>query len=256
MNYYPFHVGDYRRDTHYLTHEGHYIYRTLLDEYYHSEGPLPLDKRALLRKCGLTTDQMPLLEGILDDFFLERSDGYMNKHCERVIGEYKVRAETARINGSKGGRPPKPKRTRRVTVAIPNLTGSKANQEPITKNQEPVVKDNVSLRDTGETGGSTVGVPFKEIARLWNIMATEQDLPLVEVDKMPTTIKGQLRQRHKDLDKDLNRWFNFFKYIAGNDFLAGRAPPGRDRSTPFRATLLWVTKQLNFHKIAAKEFDQ
>lgn len=142
MNFYPFHIGDYRRDTHYLSHEGHYIYRTLLDEYYHQELPLPLDKRLLLRKCGLSSDQMPLLEEILSDFFIERTLGYVNKHCERVIDEYKGKAERARVNGSKGGRPAKPRRTQRVPVANPEQTGSKANQEPVTSNQKKTKKGN------------------------------------------------------------------------------------------------------------------
>lgn len=99
-------------------------------------------------------------------------------------------------------------------------------------------------------------VPFQGIAQLWNVMASNENLPLVEATKLPTTLKGQIRQRHKDLNSDLKRWDNFFKYISNNDFLAGRATPGRDRSTPFRATLLWVTKEINFHKISAKEYDQ
>ena len=105
-----------------------------------------------------------------------------------------------------------------------------------------------------EKAAFTPDVPFEAIKTLWNIMANEQGLPLVM--KITTAMKGQIRQRHIDLARDMNRWHNFFQYISKNDFLAGRAPPGRDRSSPFRATLLWVTKETNFQKIAAKEFDQ
>lgn len=142
MNYYPFHVGDYRRDTHYLTHEGHYIYRTLLDEYYHSELPLPLDKRLLLRQCGLTTDQLPLLEDILTDFFNEGALGYVNKHCERVISEYKARIEQASIAGTASAKARQLKRTgvkralkSSTTDAAQKSNGCSTNQEPRTNNQ-------------------------------------------------------------------------------------------------------------------------
>ncbi len=97
-------------------------------------------------------------------------------------------------------------------------------------------------------------IPYKTIAEIWNIMAAKNDLP--QVVKITTAMKGHIRQRHIDLERDLNRWHNFFKYIANNDFLAGRASPGRDRAKPFRCTLLWATQETNFQKIAAKEYDQ
>ncbi|GAH88274.1 unnamed protein product, partial [marine sediment metagenome] len=39
------------------------------------------------------------------------------------------------------------------------------------------------------------------------------------------------------------------------EFLSGKAPPGYGRNKPFRSTLLWVTKETNFAKIAAGEYN-
>ncbi len=95
-------------------------------------------------------------------------------------------------------------------------------------------------------------VPIQEIINKWNALAYKEGLPLVV--KVTTTIKGQIRQRWRDIPT-LDKWDNFFSHISANDFLAGRANPGNGRSKPFRSTLLWITKETNFAKIAAGEYD-
>ena len=43
MNYYPFHIGDYLSATRHLSWEEDCAYRRLLDVYYTSEKPLPIE---------------------------------------------------------------------------------------------------------------------------------------------------------------------------------------------------------------------
>lgn len=50
--WYPFYVGDYRKDTARLSTEQHGAYRLLLDEYWVA-GPLPDDDQVLARIAGL-----------------------------------------------------------------------------------------------------------------------------------------------------------------------------------------------------------
>jgi len=264
VHYYKLNIPTWTQSTRHLLPEEEGIYLRLVNHYYDTEQPFPEDLSAILRRLQLRPYK-DIVDAILAEFFEKSDKGWQHKKIEHVLKDFRKKAKINKINGAKGGRP---RRGIALKQTVSEPDGLKVgtqkkpthnpNQEPITTNQEPLTKENkddvLADANTGENTVSTKGAPFTEIAELWNIMAKKNDLP--QVVKITTAMKGQIRQRHGDLEHDLNRWDNFFKYIAGNDWLAGRTPAARDRSTPFRATLLWVTKETNFQKIAAKEFEQ
>ena len=96
MNTYEFHIGDYYRRTKNLSQIEHYIYRSLLDECYLSETPLPADIRLIMREIGLTSDQKDDLEYILDRYFELDDDGYHHEHVEQVLARVYAKSEQAK----------------------------------------------------------------------------------------------------------------------------------------------------------------
>jgi hypothetical protein len=60
VNYYPHHIGDYLRDTVHLTMIEDGAYRRMLDLYYASEKPLPLDLSWLCRLMRAERDEEKL----------------------------------------------------------------------------------------------------------------------------------------------------------------------------------------------------
>jgi hypothetical protein len=94
-------------------------------------------------------------------------------------------------------------------------------------------------------------VPVQEIVNNWNDFAEINRLP--KVVKITNTLRGQIRQRWTDIPS-MAQWDNFFHAISSSTFLSGKAPPGNGRTQPFRSTLLWITKETNFAKIAAGEY--
>lgn len=256
MHYYKLNIPTWTQSTRHLLPEEEGVYLRLVNHYYDTEQPIPEDIHPILRRLQLLPYR-DIVDVILLEFFDKSEKGWEHKKIEHILKDFRKNTKKNRLNGAMGGRPRLDKalsisqsEPSGLPVASQSEPNGNPNHKPITINQEPLTKEITA----GENAVSTEGVPFKEIVQLWNIMAEKNGLP--QVVKLTSAMKGRIRQRHQDLDRDLNRWDNFFKYIQNNDFLAGRAEPGRDRSTPFRATLLWVTNDTNFQKIAAKEYSQ
>lgn len=85
MNYYKFHIGDYLTRTMHLADAEDLAYRRLIDMYYITERPLPLDINVLVRHIRLDAD---VIEPVLSQFFEKTEDGYFNKRCDDEVKKY------------------------------------------------------------------------------------------------------------------------------------------------------------------------
>lgn len=135
MHYYQFNIADYRKDTQHLTPIEHYIYRELIDWYYLDESPIPKKTQLVIRRLRLVTENNQDLINVLEEYFTETENGWVHGRIDQEIERYHNKAEVARANGNKGGRPKKPRKTQPVNLANPEITQGKANQEPRTINQ-------------------------------------------------------------------------------------------------------------------------
>jgi uncharacterized phage protein (TIGR02220 family) len=146
MHYYQHNIADYRKDTAHLTLLEHGIYRQLMDTYYLDEKPI--ETQSVIRRLSIKTEEeAKALNNVLNDFFTlsECGNFHSKKRCDEEIIKYQAKAESARVNGQKGGRPKKPRKTQPVILANPNITQTKANHKPLTINQEPLTKENKPL---------------------------------------------------------------------------------------------------------------
>jgi uncharacterized protein YdaU (DUF1376 family) len=140
MHYYQFHIADFALHTTHLTLEEEAVYRRLLDFYYDTEKPIPKETSRVIRRLRLI-DYSNIVESVLVEFFILQDDGWHNLRADEEIKSYQSKADIARENGKKGGRPKKnnQQKTQPVILANQEETGSKANHKPITRtnNQEP-----------------------------------------------------------------------------------------------------------------------
>jgi uncharacterized protein YdaU (DUF1376 family) len=254
MNYYQFHIADWALHTSHLTLEEEGVYRRLLDYYYDTESPIPTETQPVIRRLRLKGYEETVSE-ILAEFFVLEADGWHNLRADSEIQAYNAKAEQARQNGKRGGRPKKNKdlpnenqeKTQPVISGNQQKSGSKANQEPRTINQEPETKSGA--------GGSPPGppeperVPFSKIIDLYH--RTLPELPACK--KLTDARKGYIRQRHIEDIHDLDQWERYFMAVSRSDFLMGRKPGSGDRP-PFRADLEWLTKPSNFAKVAEGKY--
>ena len=150
MHYYQFNISDWALHASHLTLEEDAIYRRLLDFYYDTESPISNNPDDYMRRLRLVKHR-DMVADILLEFFDLEDDGWHNKRADAEIARYHAKAETAKINGAKGGRPkkitqkepiPNPEETQPVILANPEETGSKANYELLTKNYELETNNN------------------------------------------------------------------------------------------------------------------
>ena len=115
MIWYKFYLGDYITHTNHLSDAEDLAYRRLLDLYYISEKPIPLDTESVARKIRLDLD---ITESVLGEFFDKGVDGYRNSRCDAEITKYQHQVENNRQLGKRGGRP---KKTESITEAEPKV---------------------------------------------------------------------------------------------------------------------------------------
>lgn len=145
VNYYPHHIGDYLRDTLHLSAIEDLVYRRMLDLYYASEKPLPLEFNWLCKLLRLHDDkEREAVKEILRQFFDQTESGWRNKRADKEIRLSYQRAKVARANGKRGGRP----KTQRVISGLakhnPTLTQEKATQnQNQNQNQYPKPKEEI-----------------------------------------------------------------------------------------------------------------
>ncbi len=106
MNYYNFHIGDYARRTRHLTVLEDLFYRRLLDLYYTTETPLPLDLAQLYRLTMASEESYrEALRTVLREFFEETEAGWVNSRADEEIQVMREKQQKQRERANKRWKP-------------------------------------------------------------------------------------------------------------------------------------------------------
>jgi uncharacterized protein YdaU (DUF1376 family) len=237
MNYYPFHIGDFRSGTVNMTRQTRWIYRDMLDIYYDDEKPLPLDLDLLCNQIGAESeDERRIVERLLRFKFVKTDDGYWHEICDRVITEYHKKAEIAQANGKLGGRPKKAKANQSkpsgfqsgsnpVPSGVANQTQSEANQEPITNNQNQKQKQ-------GAPSALPDWMPLDSWAGYLEMRKKIKKAPTDRAVVLLIASLGKMRDEGQDiaavLDKSIkNNWTDVYPIRDGQQARAGPGTPAK-----------------------------
>lgn len=147
MHYYKFNIADWHLGTSHLSLEEEAAYLRLINYYYDTEEPIPLETDRVFRRLRLGKGSDVGLS-VLDEFFTKTKDGWIHERCDREIDSYQEKADANRENGKKGGRPRKikglddnPEKPSGFILGTQEKPTDNLNQEPLTKNQEPPTKE-------------------------------------------------------------------------------------------------------------------
>ena len=133
MIWYKFHLGDYLTHTMHLSDAEDLAYRRLLDLYYMSERPIPLDTELVSRKIRLDLD---ITELVLREFFERTDEGYRNSRCDVEIAKYQHQVSINKRSAKQGGRPKKtelePTRNRKLTLTEEDKEEEETPKPPLS----------------------------------------------------------------------------------------------------------------------------
>jgi uncharacterized protein YdaU (DUF1376 family) len=168
MHYYQHHIGDFIKDTSFLTNEEVGIYLKLLWLYYDTEKPLPNSMSELSMKVNARSQQ-DALQSILGMFFDLQGDEWHHKRCDREIEHYRQQLESA----SKAGKASAAKRAinRRSTTVQQTFNECSTtvqptnNQQPITNNQSNKPKSNGIVVAKPEGVSETLWQSYKALRK-------------------------------------------------------------------------------------------
>lgn len=242
MHYYKRNLGDYAKKAGRLSMLQHGSYTLLIDACYDREA-FPTLEQAIEWTWASTTEEIEAVTFVLRKFFTLENGVYVQKRIEEEIAEYHGKAETNRriaIERETRRKELSTNRARTVNEAPPN-------QEPLTKNQEPVLKPsntNVLL----VAGGDVPKCPHQEIIALYR-----QILPQCHGVRDWTAAREKAlatRWKEKKEHQSLAYWESLFKYIASCPFLVGKAG-----NKPFLVSLDWICKAENFAKIREGRYE-
>lgn len=236
MNYYQHHIGDYDSHTAHLTWLEDAAYRRLMCLYYRTEKALPADGVQVCRLIRAHTKlERESVQQILAEFFELRDDGYHSDRCDQEIAAYQARAETARVNGGRGGRPKSklsanPAETQSVITGFDPETHDKAHQEPVTKNQEPVFQEGVIQEDVSHEPVSHTkrGSDPQPIAPKSRSSFVQPDLE---------TVKGFFAAQGREDQAGL-----FFSYYQSNGWRVGK----NNMKDWHAAAIGWIARAASF----------
>ena len=143
MHYYKFNISDWHLATSHLSLEEEIIYFKLINFYYDSEQPIPLETQSVCRRLRLN-DFSGLVETVLHEFFIKSDDGWHHNRCDSEIEKYHHKAVTNQKVGKLGGRPKNnPDKTQSVSKSNPQETLT-TNHKPLTINHKLITPEGVS----------------------------------------------------------------------------------------------------------------
>jgi uncharacterized protein YdaU (DUF1376 family) len=190
MYYYKFNIADWHLATSHLSLEEEAIYFKLINFYYDSEKPIPLETDSVIRRLRLGSVR-EMVGIVLQEFFVLQDDGWHHLRCDDEILKYHHKAEVNQRIGKLGGRP---KKTESVSVGLPQITLTR-NQEPRTNNQYTSEFESFWKVYDKPSGKANAFKIWKSI---------KPDTPLVETILLKANL--QAKNVERKFRKDAERW--------------------------------------------------
>ena len=201
MIFYKHFLGDYRRDTGHLSMLEHGAYRLLLDAFYATEKPLPLEPRRLYRLVGaVEAAERAAVDAVLEEFWERAQDGWTNARAAVELETQQERSDKARASAMR--------RHMRTQVR----THSEGTSERSASQSQSL------LTPTKVGGPNKPDSDLTEAIDIFNRMAGEARIPTVQ--RLTDKRRRALRQRLAECG-GLEGWKAACERVRASRFLTG-----------------------------------
>lgn len=169
MNYYKRHIGDYAAKAGHLTPLEHGVYTLILDAYYNREQG-PTEAEAIRWARARNPEETQAVSSVLQEFFVLQDGQYIQGRVEEELAAAKAKAGRNREVGKLGGRPPRERKTKRVTSGLgkkPQSTNPLIHLDMFladckAKGEKPIPDD-----DPIFAYAESIGLPHEYLALAW-----------------------------------------------------------------------------------------
>ena len=244
MYYYNFHIGDFIKDSAHLTLEEEAIYRRLIDLYYTTEQPIPLDINAVSRSIRARGNE-EMIELILNEFFNKTLKGFKQKRIEKELKKYKEKSEkaakSAKARWDKASKP-----CERNANALQTHSERNANRKPITDNRKPITnkdskKDKIPYQQIADSYNTNFAIPSlnPEVAKL-----NSERKRLIKILWLTCTDSDD----ETKLTNNLEYWTRYFDHCSGIKFLRGDTER-TDSFKTWRPDINYVMKEKTYIQV-------
>lgn len=193
MNYYERHIGDYSKDTRWLTTYQHGVFALLLDWYYSNEKAIPVDLIFRIVNARSGPERKAAQEVVTSFFDVDKEPGFAhNKRADLDIAKYRIKQEVNSLKSKK----------RWDAASIPTASSRHAvgnaesipTQTPVTSNQEKA-KERPASADLFAGVAPQVVADFRKLrqAKKAAITQTAVDGIQREATKAGMTLEAALR---------------------------------------------------------------
>jgi uncharacterized protein YdaU (DUF1376 family) len=205
VHYYKFEIATWHLHTSHLSLIEEAVYFRLINFYYDTETPIPVETQSVIRRLRLT-EYADIVASVLAEFFVLHNDGWHQKHCDQKIIEYHGKAKTNKTNGLKGGRPKNQTETQSVNLDNPDKTLIK-NKELRTTNKELKIKNDKNTLFDFEKFWNVYDKKVEKPAaeKAWKKISLDDDLFYLIIDAAK---KYQAATPDKTYRKNPATWLN------------------------------------------------
>ena len=221
MHYYQHHIGDFIKDTNFLTNEEVGIYMKLIWLYYDTEKPLPNDIFTLSMKAGARESESVLL-GILNMFFSMQDEEWHHSRCDKEIAEFHGYIESK----SRAGKASAERRMNMKATSVEQVSNKRTTHEQLTTTHKPLTTNHIKPTTIGfdlfwNSYNKKVGKP-NSIKQWAKIKFTDGLLEkIVEKAKADATAKPDNKFR-----KDPERWLKGQHWL--DEVVISQAPENKE----------------------------
>lgn len=231
MNYYQRHLGDYAKDTGWLSTYQHGVYALLLDWYYSNEKPIPVDLAYRIVKARSGPERAAIQEVLLAFFDLNKCAGFAHhKRADIDLAKYQAKSAANSLIAQKAWD------AKRMPDASQTHSERDASHKPVTNSQE-----------RAEAGDAC---PHAEILALYHELLPANPRMKTWTGSRQANLRTRWREDAKR--QSLDYWRRFFLHVAASPFLTGQIVGQSGR--PFLASLDWLVMPNNFAKVIENKY--